>query len=74
MESPQPQRKKFKTTQDWNEFIIAAQQQGKALTGQDLFALRKACYAEIEKHRGRPLLIYATKFFGRYAAGHTKFY
>ena len=62
MESPQPQRKKFKTTQDWNEFIIAAQQQGKALTGQDLFALRKACYAEIEKHRGRPLLIYATKF------------
>jgi len=27
-----------------------------------LFALRKACYEEIEKRRGRPLLVYATKF------------
>lgn len=62
MESPQPQRKKFKTAQDWNDFIGKAQQSGQQTTGQDLFALRKACYEEIEKHRGRPLLIYATKF------------
>ena len=62
MESPQPQRKKFKTTQDWNDFVIAAQQAQKPLTGQDLFGFRKSCYEEIEKHRGRPLLIYATKF------------
>jgi hypothetical protein len=62
MESPQPQRKKFKTTQDWNEFLGAMQQEKRSMTGQDLFALRKACYADIEKHRGRPLLIYATKF------------
>ena len=27
-----------------------------------MFALRKACYEEIEKRRGRPLLVYATKF------------
>lgn len=62
MASPQPQRKKFKTTQDWNEFLGAMQQEKRSMTGQDLFALRKACYADIEKHRGRPLLIYATKF------------
>jgi hypothetical protein len=62
MESPQPQRKRFKTTQDWNDFIAAAQQAKQSLTGQDLFALRKACYEEIEKHRGRPLFVYATKF------------
>src|SRR3990170_4082509 len=62
MESPQPQRKKFKTTQDWNEFLIERQQLGQQTTGKDLFAFRKACYEEIEKYRGRPLLIYATKF------------
>lgn len=32
------------------------------MTGKDLFALRKVCYEEIEKHRRRPLLVYATKF------------
>lgn len=62
MESPQPQRRKFKTAQDWNEFIATARQSGQKMTGQDLFALRKACYQEIEKHRDRQLLIYATKF------------
>ena len=62
MESLQPQRKRFKTTQDWNEFIAAARQTGKPLNGQDLFALRKLCYEEIEKYRGRPLVVYATKF------------
>ncbi len=62
MESSQPQRKKFKTTQDWNDFIAAKQQAGQIMTGKDLFELRKACYEEIEKHRGKPLLIYATKF------------
>ena len=48
MESPQPQRKKFKTTQDWNDFVAAFQQSGQKITGKDLFALRKACYEEIE--------------------------
>src|SRR3989338_5720969 len=63
MESTQPQRKKFKTTQDWHEFFAATQQPGgQIMTGKDLFELRKTCYEEIEKHRDRPLLIYATKF------------
>jgi len=62
MESLQPQRKKFKTVQDWNDFIGQAQQSGQRTTGQDLFTLRKVCYQEIEKYRGRPLLVYATKF------------
>lgn len=62
MESSQPLRKKFSTTQDWNDFIAAAQQSGQVMTGKDLFELRKACYNEIEKLRGRPLLVYATKF------------
>ena len=62
MESLQPQRKSFKTTQDWNDFIVSVQQSGQKMTGKDLFDLRKACYAEIEAVRGRPLLVYATKF------------
>jgi hypothetical protein len=62
MESSQPQRKKFKTTQDWNDFLTAQGQAGQKMSGKDLFELRKACYEEIEKYRGRPLLIYATKF------------
>lgn len=59
MESPQQPRKKFKTTQDWNDFITASQQ---SQTAVNLFDLRKACYQDIEKLRGRPLLVYATKF------------
>jgi len=62
MEPNQPQRKKFKTTQDWNNFVSANRQSGQKMTGKDLFELRKACYKEIEERRGRPLLIYATKF------------
>lgn len=62
MESPQPQRKKFNTTQDWHNYFGTASQAGKPITPPDLFVLRKACYEEIEKYRGRPLLIYATKF------------
>ena len=55
-------RKRFRTTQDWNEFIGDAQQQGKILTGKDLLTFREACYRDIEVYRGRPLLVYATKF------------
>lgn len=62
MASPPPQRKYFRSTQDWNDFIGASRQTGQALRGDDLFALRKDCYKDIEKHRGRPLLVYGTKF------------
>lgn len=48
MQSPQQQRKKFKTSQDWNDFIGSGQQ----LNGHDLFELRKSCYKEIEEYRG----------------------
>lgn len=37
-------------------------QSGQKMTGKDLFGLRKGCYGDIEKLRGRPLLVYATKF------------
>lgn len=62
MEPTQPPRKKFKTTQDWNDFIGPILGSVKGITGAELFALRKVCYQEIEKLRGRPLLVYATKF------------
>ena len=62
MEYSQPQRKKFKTTRDWNDFIGPLLQSGQGITGKDLFELRKACYQEIEAYRQKPLLIYATKF------------
>jgi hypothetical protein len=52
------QRQTFKTSQDWNNFLVS----NKQLSGQDLFQLRKACYNDIEAIRGRPLIIYASKF------------
>ena len=52
------QRQIFKTSQDWNNFLGS----NKQLSGQDLFQLRKACYDDIEAKRGRPLIIYASKF------------
>jgi hypothetical protein len=70
--TPQP-RKKFKTSQDWNDFIVQVQQSDQQLTGQDLFELRKACYREIEEYRGRPLLIYATKFMDSQPLGVPNF-
>lgn len=53
-----PQRQKFKSTQDWNNFI--GSQQG--LTGDQLLQLRTQCYNEIEAIRGRPLIVYASRF------------
>jgi hypothetical protein len=52
------QRQTFKTSQDWNNFLVS----NKQLSGQDLFQFRKACYNDIETIRGRPLIIYASKF------------
>lgn len=62
MEPTQQPRKQFKTTQDWNDYIGPILQSGQGITGNQLLDLRKACYTEIEKLRGRPLLIYATRF------------
>ncbi len=54
-----PQRPRFKSTQDWNDFI-GSQHQG--LTGDYLLQLRVQCYNEIEAIRKRPLLVYASGF------------
>jgi hypothetical protein len=50
-------RPRFKTSQDWNNFLANGPH-----TGAELKQLRDACYKEIEQHRGRSLLVYATKF------------
>lgn len=63
MQTSQPQRKKFKTSQDWHNYIGKSIQPGQnPPTPQDLIELRNACYKEIEEHRQCPLLVYATKF------------
>lgn len=64
MESTQQQRRKFNTPQDWNDFIAPLLQSGKRIDGNALFTWRKQCYSDIEKLRGRPLLVYAAKFLG----------
>lgn len=64
-----PQRKKFNSSQDWNNFVGSGQQ----LTGPILFDLRKACYQEIEERRKRPLLVYATKFLDSLPPGAPNF-
>ena len=64
-----PPRQKFKTIQDWHNFLQGKQ----GLTGQDLFTMRKACYADIESKRQRPLLVYSTKFLDALPAGAPNF-
>ena len=53
---PQSNRIKFKTTQDWHNFLNTSGGQ------YNLFELRKNCYTDIEQYRKRPLLVYATNF------------
>lgn len=73
MQFHQQQRKKFKSSQDWNDFIANAQQSDQHITGQYLLELRKSCYGEIEEYRGRPLLVYATKFLDSLPQGVPNF-
>lgn len=63
------QRLKFKSSQDWNNFIGS----NKQLSGQQLFDLRKVCYQEIEELRKRPLLVYATRFLENLPPGTPNF-
>ncbi|MDE0518909.1 MAG: hypothetical protein OXH36_05075 [Bdellovibrionales bacterium] len=57
MESPSQQNRiKFKTTQDWHNFIKRPNIQFNP------FTLRENCYKDIEQLRNRPLLVYVTKF------------
>lgn len=57
-------RTKFKKVQDWHQYIEDLRT--KTLAGQQVnfnpLELRLNCYKEIEAVRGRPLLVYATKF------------
>ncbi len=65
-----PQRRKFKTTQDWHDFLLEVQQKNEDINPLEI---RKACYRDIEKYRGRPLLVYATKFLGQVPPGIPNF-
>jgi hypothetical protein len=51
------QQVKFKTFQDWHEFLQSGQH-----TGTEIRELRFDCYRKIEKIRKRPLLVYAANF------------
>ena len=53
---PQSNRIKFKTNQDWFNFLSTS---GGSC---NLLELRRDCYKDIEKCRKRPLLVYVTKF------------
>lgn len=55
-------RKRFSTSQDWNNYITSYLASGKQLNGQEIFEYRTNCYREIEQLRGNPLIVYATKF------------
>jgi len=60
MPSQQQNRIKFKTTQDWHNYL--SKSTGK-IEANAIQKLRQDCYKDIEQHRKRPLLVYATKFF-----------
>jgi len=63
------QQLRFKSSQDWHNFFSSGQQ----LNGKQLLDLRLVCYNEIEKLRGRPLLVYATRFIGPLPPGIPNF-
>ena len=63
--SARPERRRFTRTSDWHTFINEIAQTG---TGADLYALRRACYGDIEALRGHPLIVYAVKFPGAHPA------
>jgi len=60
-----PQRIKFRSQQDWTNYITQLQQQAanqEQLVQLNPLELRLACYKDIEALRGRPLIVYAARF------------
>src|SRR5258705_4852046 len=59
------QRIKFKSNQDWFNYLAEIQKKA-AAEGQNIginpLQLRLDCYKDIEVKRGRPLIIYASRF------------
>jgi hypothetical protein len=51
------ERTKLITQLDWSNYLASGFR-----TGGDLLALRVQCYKDIEKLRGRPLIVYASNF------------
>ncbi|MYE07578.1 MAG: hypothetical protein F4X95_02345 [Oligoflexia bacterium] len=60
MQSQQQNRIKFKTTQDWHNFLSKSAGE---ITANAIQKFRQDCYKDIEQHRKHPLLVYATKLF-----------
>lgn len=54
----QIQKPELLTLQDWYNFITTHPE----IKGNDLLSFRRQCYQDIEKYRGFPLLVYASKF------------
>ncbi len=63
-----PQLKRFRTTQDWHDYISPLLQ-SQSITPAELHALRLNVYEEIKKIRGNPILVYASKFIDGVASG-----
>jgi hypothetical protein len=64
-------RRRFRTAGDWYDFLpeaVAQQQQGIPV---NLYDYRRACYADIEKLRKRPLFVYAAKTENVHPAAQT---
>src|SRR5258708_19901767 len=59
MSNQSDQRPKFKSTQNWHDFLNST---GGQIDGNYLLNLRRQCYSDIEKIRKRPLIVYATRF------------
>ena len=58
MEVKQPERLRFTSNQVWNNFLKTLQPNSEI----DLISLRRACYNDIQNLRGRPLLVFASRF------------
>lgn len=55
---PPKARQHFRTFADWFQYT-AQKADNDGISGADLYGLRRACYQEIAKIRGRPLIVYA---------------
>ncbi|MBI4539490.1 MAG: hypothetical protein HY704_08280 [Gemmatimonadetes bacterium] len=53
------ERRRFVRVSDWHDLLNEAKQSEE---GINLYELRQACYRDIERLRGRPLLVYGSQF------------
>lgn len=56
------EKPRFSTVADWHAYVNDKAAEGGSVDGAELYKFRCDCYKDIQELRGRPLLVYFTKF------------